>query len=102
MSAKLFFPPGSNGIIPQMDFSANPTENGGWEANQSFLIKRTATKAASKVFVRGTSISSIDPNALDDYRFLTLKKADQDDHSPGVLIIRCTFTGYGRRNNHYR
>jgi len=93
MSARLHFPPG-NGVIPQADFETNPTENGGWEAKQSFLIKKSALATTGLLFIRSKSICDLDPNCPTNYRFLGLKKAEQSDHSPGVLKLSCTFTGY--------
>lgn len=94
MSSKLFFPPG-NGIIPQPDFETNPTENGGLEATQSFLIKKASVATINGLFTRGKSIGLLDPNCPSFFHFLGLKKAETNDYAPGVLTVRCTFTGYG-------
>jgi hypothetical protein len=93
-SAKLLWPAGGNGLIPQPDFQSNPTENGGWEATQSFLVKKSTLSTTGLLFTRGKSVCDLDPNCPQNYRFLGLKKTDQSDHQPGVLNIHCTFTGY--------
>jgi len=91
--ARLFFPSG-NGIIPQPDFDASPTENGGWEARQSFLVKKSALSTVGLLFTRGKSVCDLDPKCPQNYRFLGLKESPQSDHAPGVLKISCVFTGY--------
>ena len=93
-TAKLFFPPGQS-VIPQMDFECRPTENGGFEATQTFLVKKSALSTVGPLFIRGKSITQLDPNCPLNYAFLGLKSAPQSDYAPGVLAIRCVFTGYG-------
>jgi len=101
MSSKIFFPPGK-AHIPQDDFSTNPTENGGWEGTQSFLMKKSSLVKGSPVgilFTRGRPIIAIDPNCPVAYSFLTLKTFKIVDHAPGVVKVDCTFTGYEPSSN---
>lgn len=83
--------------IPQMDFSATSSENGGVEATQTFLAKKsdvTLGGVALIGFNRGERLKIIDPNCTPLFGNLTLKSAEVRDHQPGISAIIATFTGY--------
>jgi len=84
-------------IVPQADFKVAQSDNGGWEGTQSFLAKKSsivAGGALDQLFVRGRSITALDPNCPAIHAGLGLVKADQSDHAPGIVKLECTFSGY--------
>lgn len=95
MSAKYFANSGLN-YIPQMDFEARDTENGGIEASQSFLIRQAdvGVGPALNNFTRGVRLEVIHPYCPALYRNLTLKHFPITDHAPGWMKVSATFTGY--------
>lgn len=92
--AKIFLDP-SIKFIPQMDFSVKYTENGGIEAAQTFLARKSDLTPGSPLgaFVRGARWDVLYPQVPPIYGHLTLKTFDPDDHSPGIISIKSTFTG---------
>jgi hypothetical protein len=99
--SKIFIDPSLN-YIPQMDFAATSTENGGVEATQTFLARKSDVArggAALIGFNRGERLQILDPKCTPLYGNLTLKSAEVRDYAPGVSAIIATFTGYSTGNN---
>jgi len=94
MSAKIFLN-SSTKYVPQMDMSIQYTENGGIEATQTFLARKADVGVGSNLnpFRRGTTWETVFPEVPILYRFLTMKTFDPQDHQPGIVAIKATFTG---------
>ena len=84
-------------LIPQLDFSAQQNENGGWVANQSFYCQKGAldNPAVAGRFLFGKRLTELDPNADLIYNFLYLSKIRNiTTVEGGYTKIDCEFTGY--------
>jgi len=79
-----------------MDMKIQYTENGGIEASQSFIARKSNIGSGGNLsgFFRGASWESLYPEVPILYRFLTLKTFDHSDKQPGIIEINATFTGY--------
>jgi len=78
-----------------MDINIQYTENGGIEATQSFLARKSDIGSGSNLnnFKRGTTWETVYPEVPILYRFLTMKIYDPQDVQPGIVSIKATFTG---------
>ena len=78
-----------------MDMTITYTENGGIEGTQTFLARKGDIGSGSNLngFRRGTTWETLYPEIPSLYRFLTIKTFDPQDHQPGIVAIRATFTG---------
>ena len=72
------------------------SDNQGVEGTQSFLARKAdvGSGANLSLFTRGTRWEQLFHEVPILYRNLTLKTFDPEDHSPGVVSIKTTFTGY--------
>lgn len=80
-----------------MGFSVQYTENGGIEATQSFVARKSDLAPDNfnlSIFFRGATWESVFPQVPEIYRGLTMKTFDPDESQPGIVIIKCIFTGY--------
>jgi hypothetical protein len=94
MALKQFLNPATR-WIPQSGYTVTVGENGGAEAMQDVLIRKSDldTTVASS-FKRGTRWQDIFPEVPQIYRELKLKTVDPTDRGDGMTILKCTFTGY--------
>lgn len=86
-----------NEILPQADFDATESENGGIEATQSFQILRKGLDIPTvrTSFAIGTSLSNLDPNCIGIFAFLQLVKVRSAKVMPGgFMMVSCDFAGY--------
>jgi len=95
MSAKIFLN-SSTKYIPQMDMQIKYSDNQGVEGTQTFLARKADVGVGSNLnlFTRGTRWEQLYPEIPILYRNLTMKTFDPEDHSPGIVAIKATFTGY--------
>jgi predicted secreted protein len=94
MALKQFLNPATR-WIPQSGYTVTVGENGGAEAMQDVLIRKSDldTTVASS-FKRGTRWQDIFPEVPQIYRELKLKTVDPTDRGDGMTMLKCTFTGY--------
>lgn len=95
MSNTIFIAPGI-GVIPQPDFEARrPTDNGGWEATQSFIIVkgRLDDPTVNAYFQVGRPIKQLDPNADDTWTFLRVRDQSVQTLPNGFQRVIINFTG---------
>jgi hypothetical protein len=95
MSAVIFGVP-LNGIIPQPDFSASKSANGGWTASASYKMKRGAMDNATirGLFPSGAKATDLDPNLESFFSFLKLVNVDDISNLEGGFVsIRINFAG---------
>lgn len=94
MSSKIFLD-SSIKYVPQMDINVVYTENGGIEATQTFIARRSSLGTSDlNGFNRGTRWETLYPEVPSLYRSLTMKTFDPQDTQPGIIAIKATFTGY--------
>jgi len=99
MSAKIFLS-SSVKYVAQMDMNIQYTENGGIEASQTFLARKSSLGTSDlNLFKRGTTWEALFPEVPTAYRFLTMKTFDPSDHQSGIISIKATFTGYQYAGN---
>jgi len=87
---------GINDIIPQSDFEATQTENGGWSATQSFKIIKGGISRSNirNFFFNGGKLVDLDPNADTYFNFLYLTKISSiRTEDGGWTIVTCVFEG---------
>lgn len=87
----------ANQIVPQPDFDATESENGGIEASQSFLILKTSIDITSvrQKFAIGTQLSTLDPNCSAIFAFLQIIKVRSAKVvEGGYMMVSCDFAGY--------
>ena len=80
-----------------MDINIQYSENGGIEASQSFVARKsdfTLGNLNLTNFRRGVTWETVFPECPSVYKRLTMKKYDPDQSQPGLLVIKCTFTGF--------
>lgn len=96
MSA-IIFGTKTNQILPQPDFSASKSSNGGWTASQSFIMKRgdmdnTAIRALFPAKKRATEL---DTNLESFFKFLKLSSIDNISNLPGGFTsVRVNYAGF--------
>jgi hypothetical protein len=80
---------------PQSGYSVTASDNGGADAMQDILVRKSdlGTSVLAN-FARNSTWESIFPEVPPSYRFLRLKTADATDRSDGMTILKCTFSGY--------
>jgi len=85
-----------NDILPQPDFDASQSENGGWTARQSFKIIKGGVDRSNirSVFSSGALLIDLDPNADNYFDFLYLTNIDSvKTIEGGYTLISCQFAG---------
>jgi len=94
MSLKLFANPATK-WIPQSGYSVTVGENGGAEASQDVLIRKSDMETSViSSFARNTRWEDIFPQVPAIYRNLKIKTVDPTDRGDGITILRCSFSGY--------
>jgi len=86
-----------NQILPQPDFSASKSANGGWEGSQSYLMKRgdMDNAAIRALFPAKKRATELDPNLESFFKFLKLSSIDNISNLPGGFTsIRVNFAGF--------
>lgn len=87
----------ANTIVPQDDFSATQSENGGYEASQSFRIRKRdidSSGVASR-FPKGALLSNLDPNCDRLFAFLRLSRIKSVQNvAGGWQLITAGFVGF--------
>jgi len=87
---------GINDVIPQSDFDATQSENGGWTATQSFKILKGGVDRANirALFFSGAKLVDLDVNADTYFNFLYLSKINAvKTVEGGFTLITCEFAG---------
>lgn len=86
-----------------MDLTIRGTENGGIEASQTFLVRKTSLTPGNTdlaLFVRSSRWEQIYPEVPQIWRALTIKTVGEGQEvQPGIVAIRVDFTGYLYANN---
>lgn len=85
-----------NSIIPQPDFKASKSANGGWTASQSYMAKRGAmdNTAIRSLFPSGQLATILDPNLESFFSFLKLVEVSDISNLPGGYVsITISFAG---------
>jgi hypothetical protein len=85
-------------IIPQPDFSARGSDNGGITATQSFWVRNgaLASTVVLNKFVSGATLLSLDPNCEKNYERLLLTKAlSVSSVEGGYVNLEMEFNGFG-------
>jgi hypothetical protein len=88
--------------VPQMDIIVQYTENGGIEATQTFIGRKSDLSDGGTNltnFRRGTTWETLYPEVPSIYRYLKMKVFDPQDIQPGIIAIKATFTGYQYSGN---
>jgi hypothetical protein len=86
-----------NDIIPQPDFDATQSENGGWSATQSFKLLKGGVDRINirRIFNGGRPLTELDPDADEFFSFLFLSNLDSvKTVEGGWTLITCSFSGY--------
>lgn len=86
-----------NQILPQPDFSAAKSANGGWTGSQSYLMKRgdMDNAAIRSLFPAKKRATDLDPNLESFFKFLKLSSIDNISNLPGGFTsIRVNFAGF--------
>jgi hypothetical protein len=80
---------------PQASYSVTVTDNGGAEATQDVLVRKSDIDTSVMAnFARNTRWEDIFPEVPQPYRNLKLKTAEPTDRGDGMTILRCNFSGY--------
>lgn len=86
-----------------MDLSVRGTENGGIEADQTFLVRKsslTPNNPDITIFARGNRWEQVYPEVPQIWSKLTIKTVgDATDYSPGIMALKVSFTGYAFESN---
>jgi hypothetical protein len=85
-----------NSVIPQPDFKASKSANGGWTASQSYMAKRGAmdNTAIRSLFPSGQLATILDPNLESFFSFLKLVEVSDISNLPGGYVsITISFAG---------
>lgn len=84
-------------VIPQSDFYAVQTENGGWTATQTFWFKKGGVDSPSIAakFQIGNALAALDPDTDDLFTFLRLTRISSvQTIEGGYTAVGCEFTGF--------
>jgi len=85
-----------NSVIPQPDFRASKSANGGWTGSQSYQTKRGAldNTAIRDLFPSGVRATELDPNLEQFFKFLRLVNVENISNLPGGFVsITVNFAG---------
>jgi hypothetical protein len=88
----------ANSIVPQSDFDAGQNENNGWEATQSFNIKKgdLDSQSIQTAFPLGARLRTLDPNCDVFFSGLKISKILAISNIEGGWTrITCRFVGFG-------
>lgn len=85
-------------IVPQPDFRAIKTKNGGWIASQTFAVKKSLLGSAtiSAKFQKGTQLSVIDPDNADFGQYLYIDNLEVTREEAGIAYVRVNLAGYSQ------
>ena len=74
-----------NSIVPQDDFNASQNENGGWQATQSFRIRKgdLDNYRVKEAFPSGATLQSLDPNCDELFAYMRLVTIKGIQNIPG-------------------
>ena len=86
----------ATGFIPQPDFEANQSENGGWTASQSFVYRTEDLDnyALQANFSQGVSATDLDDSLPSYWSFLYLKSVSVGESEGGYSRIRVNYSGF--------
>ena len=83
-------------IVPQADFAARQSENGGWRASASYIIRREDLndQIILDSFPKGTTAYTLDTTLGIFGRRLYLDNAQVTSRNGGLTTIRANFAGF--------
>ena len=93
---------GQDQIIPQSDFDASETENGGVTATQSFEIRKGGIDrvAVRQRFANGTRLTDLDPDCDQFWAYLRIIKIRSiKTIEGGFTMVSCEFAGYSSESS---
>jgi hypothetical protein len=85
----------SSDVLPQPGFTATRQENGGYIGRHSFAVLRTAWGGSGVTgrFVKGTPITSLDPDLSFSWAFLKVVEAEVVSEEGDITIVSVTLSG---------